>query len=752
MMRKTVVFYFLLLGLLLPFSGQGSNFMADETRIGLTLSGGGAKGLAHIGVLHIIDSLGLKVDYVSGTSMGAVVGGLYAAGYSAAEIEEIALTLDWQSLFSRHSELGYTHPRRRESHGKFIVQLPIESWRFVIPSGAIEGQRMWSALDQLFFHVRNVEDFSDLPIPFACVATDVSNGNAIVMSSGDIVSAIRASMAIPTLFTTVERDGMKLIDGGVAKNFPVTVVKEMGADRVIGINVAQGMRTAQDLRTPLDIIYQMGFFLDAQGFDENRNLTDIYVEPDLLPFSATSFQHVEAIIEQGKIAGRQQIKVLLKLREEISREQTYDISHSDLRKIHQFVADTIVYEGLNNVRPWFVRNAISIQKGDTLNKQKLTTVVNRLYATDYFTRITYRFIPKEDNVHGNLVFNLKEKPFGSFGAAIHYSSFTGVGLIGNLATNKFFLYNTGAYLKVLVGEQPAIRGGIDIFTSDRQNSWFNLEGLAQYIIFPVFENFESIAEYTQNYFRVESSFLRLTGFNSYFSAGTALYRQSLSPNMRYDFSVRGHTTANELFARWNHNSLNRLAFPESGTRFNINTTFFFNQKPSLRFNQPDGNFSSNLEEAGIEINNYLQVAFNWESYINVSHRLTSFNHLQAGYNFFYNQSFINMFNLGGTYPFLKNQVTFAGLNEYEVISKGVLKGTMGWQYNIWDDFLISPLFNAALYNFELDTLQNLSYDNLLLGAGLSIGYLSGLGPMEVTFAWSPQNKKLLAYVNLGWTF
>lgn len=751
-MLKSVVFSILIFCWLMPISGQGNNPATDKTGIGLTLSGGGAKGLAHIGVLHIIDSLGLEIDYVSGTSMGAVVGGLYAAGYSAKEIEEIALSLDWQDMFSRHSELGYTHPRRREFHGKYIVQLPIVNWSIVTPTGAIEGQQMWNALGRLFFHVRSVDDFNQLPIPFACVATDVSTGDAIVMQTGDIVTAIRASMALPSLFTTVEREGKELIDGGVVMNFPVKIAKEMGADKVIGVNVSQGLRKAEELQNPIDILYQMGFYMDARSFAENRIHADVFVEPDLKKYTAASFQSVEAIIEQGKRAARLNIDKLLKLKEETRTGYSYEVTHSDLRKIHEFVADTFEFEGLNNVRTWFVRNAISIQKGDTLNKQKLTSVVNRLYATDYFNRVTYRFLPGENNINGNLIFSFEEKPFGSVGAAIHYNNFSGVGLIGNLTTNKFLFYNTGAYLKALIGEQPALRGGIDIFTSDRQNTWVNVEGLAQHIVFPVFENFESVAEYSQNYFRIESSFQRLTGQNSYIAGGTALYYQSLSPNIRTDFSVRGHTTSHELFLRWNHNSLNRLAFPQSGTRFNINSTFFFNQKPSLRFNQPDGNVSSDLREAGIEISNYLQAAFNWESYIPVNHRLTSFNHLQAGYNFFYNQSFINMFNLGGTYPFLKNQVTFAGLNEYEVISHGVIKGTMGWQYNIWDEFLISPLFNAALYGFELEALQNLSSDNLLLGGGLSIGYLSGLGPMEVTFAWSPQNKKLLAYVNLGWTF
>jgi NTE family protein len=126
--------------------------------------------------------------------------------------------------------------------------------------------------------------------------------------------------------------------------------------------------------------------------------------------------------------------------------------------------------------------------------------------------------------------------------------------------------------------------------------------------------------------------------------------------------------------------------------------------------------------------------------------------LQAGYNYQYEQSFINMFNLGGTYPFLKNQIVFAGLNEYEILTESALVGTMGWQYNIWDEFMLTPVVNGALYNFDIGNLNDISGDNFILGTGLKIGYFSAVGPLEVTFSYSPQTQKVLAYINLGWTF
>ena len=754
MRNKFSKYLFLFIFFLWPFSGI--TLSQNETDnsppgVGLTLSGGGAKGLAHVGVLHIIDSLGIKIDYVTGTSMGSIVGGMYASGYTASELEEIALTLDWPSLFSGRSNLRYTHPGKRQDFGRYIVELPIENWSIKFPSGAIEGQQMWNVLSEIFFNVRNINDFNDLPIPFACVATDVVTGDAVILNSGDIVAAIRASISIPSVFTTIEIDNRQLVDGGVVMNFPVVVVKDMGADFIIGVNVSRGAIVNDNLKTPLEIIYQMGTYLDARNFKKNRELTDIYLEPDLEEYSVASFADVKEIIERGKQIARKNIDQLLELKE-ISTDRIPAAQFTSIPGDQEIVIDSIRFEGLDNVRSWFIRNSLAFTKGDTVNTLQLNSSINRLFATGYFNRITYNLLPAEDESKSVLIYNFDENPFGSLALAIHYSSFTGVGLIGNLTTKKLFYYNLRGYVKALLGEKPAIKGGVDLFTSDRQNNWFNIESFANYIEFPVYEDFDITGEYRQNYFRAEASFNRLTGSNSYFSSGIGYYYQSLSPIIRSDYFVKGNNQSNEIFARWFFNSLDRQAFPRSGVKVNLSSTYFFNQKPSLRFTNPDGEVTSDLSDAGIEMSNYLQFSLNWQSWIQINSRMSSFNQLQVAYNYQYEQSFINMFNLGGTYPFLKNQIVFAGLNEYEILSESVLVGTMGWQYNIWDEFMLTPVVNGALYNFDIGEIYEISGDNFILGTGLKIGYFSAVGPLEVTFSYSPQTQKVLAYINLGWTF
>ncbi len=741
------------------FSGPGLAFAGDEPaketrpKIGLTLSGGGAKGFAHIGILHAIDSAGLQIDYITGTRMGSIIGGMYAAGYTAAEIEKIALSVDWERIFTRRPDLRNVHPRKKEDHGRHILELPIEDWQFRLPSGAIEGQELWNLLNKIFLPVYKVQNFDELPIPFACVATDLGTGEAVVLREGDLVKAIRASMAIPSVFTTVEIENRRLIDGGVVQNFPVSLVKEMGADFAIGINVSQGLRPAEKLTSPIDILYQLGFYRDALSFPEDFKQTDLYIAPDLNEFTAASFGSAKEIIEQGKIAGKEYYREFKQLAEkhghsehQVRKKEQKALSHPEA-----LIIDSVAYHGLKDIKPWAVRNNLNIRKGDTVSPETINLSIKQLHATALFDRIHYRVIPRPGGNRVLLSLELSERPMAQLAAGIHYSSFTGVGLIGELSTSRFLTYNSSAYVRTSIGEKPSFKAGIHLNLDEAQKRWLNLEVRANYLVFPVFIDFEKTAEYSQTYLRGEGSINQTTARHGYLSAGWGYYYQSLSPNIRANEEIRGHNRSMELFGRWRYNSLDRHAFPLRGQRVMIRGSYFFNQKPSLK-TTIDGEERYGLEDAGINISNYFQLRFNWETYSPLGGGVTNFTQFQAGYNFAYEQGFINNFNLGGTYHFLKNQLVFAGLNEYEVLSDAVIAGALGWRKDLGSGFSTSALFNAALYDFDIGQVEKLSSDNLIMGAGASIGYLSAIGPMEVTFSYSPQTNKFSGYINLGWAF
>ena len=724
------------------------SYAEPVSRIGLTLSGGGARGLAHIGVLHVLDSLGVRIDYITGTSMGSIIGGMYAAGYTASEIEEFALGMNWDALFAGRTDLSYIHPVNREGFKKFIIELPIENCKLKLSTGAFEGQQLWNTLNEVFLHTYGITDFNHLPIPFAAVATDIERGEPVVMRKGNLVTAIRASMAMPSVFTTVERDGYKLIDGGVANNFPVALVKEMGADFAIGVNVSQGLRPANELLTPIDVIYQMGFYSDARMFIENRKVTDLYIEPDLEEFTAASFTQTQQIIEQGKKAARGVIDQLVPFKD--TDEQSRRTTLVSKEKF-TLIIDSIAFNGLKNVRPWFAQNIMSVYPGDTLDAGSLTNAVSRLFATGYFERVHYNLTDCDQTPNVILSLDVKEKPFGSLAAALQYNSFTGVGISGKIATNKFFFYNARASATVLIGEKPAFRAKIRFFTSDRRHSWLSLTTQGRYITFPLYENFKAISEYQQGFLRSELSFNTLSGDNSFFSFNGGYYYQSLSPNMQSPVTIEGKTRAFTAGINWQHHSLNSNAFPTQGQLIIIKNNFYFNQRPSFSEINLNGK-PSTLEELDIRIRNFVQTQIRWESYTPINERLTQHTRLQLGYNIKYEQGFINSFNLGGTYPYLENQLTFAGLNEYELVSENILAAALGYQYHIGRSVYATAIANAALFDFSFGRPKEISSNKLVYGGGLSIGYDSFVGPFELTFSYSPQTKKVIGYVNLGWMF
>jgi NTE family protein len=738
--------------LALLFVSQFSVFAEGPVkgRIGLTLSGGGAKGFAHIGVLHVIDSLGLKVDYISGTSMGSIVGGLYSAGYSAADIEEIALSIDWANVFGPSPVLENIHVRNRYQAGKFLIEVPFEKMRIVVRTGAIEGQQLWDILEQLFFHLRETEHFDRFPTPFACVATNIETGEPVVMSSGDIISALRASSAIPAVFTAVEREGEYLLDGGSVNNFPVDVVKKMGAGYVIGVNVSHGLRKAEELKTPIDIIYQMGLFKNAALFEKNKQNTDLYISPDLDGFDASDFTDVRQIIERGKQMARSFIPELKDLAKINPADTGKDFEISQTESI---VVDHVSYRGLNNIRESFLNNIVNAYIEDTTTAENISLLIQRLYATGYFERITYTYDPsKTDPEKKHLAFSFLEKEMNSLNLGLHYNDFLGVGLVGGITTKKLFLHNLYGDFNFSLGSHPAYRAKIDFFTSEYLKNWMSLKAEGNVLDFPYNENFVAVAAYKKRHNRLDVSFNQIAGRNAYFYTGASYYLQHLNPTIQTDFALDGKYSANEIFAGFRKYSLDRHAFSHSGHNLSMETSWVLNQKPSFNIVGEDENVN-NLSQTDIDIKNFIQLKFIYEFYHPIPSNSSFFMRFQAGYNHNYTQGFLNMFNLGGTSPFLRDQIMFPGIEEYGILTPAAITAEMGWNMNIWSEFYLTPVVAGALYDFDVELLSDINIDNnVLFGTGLTLGYLSPLGPITATLSYSPQKNRLLGYIYFGWNF
>jgi NTE family protein len=398
-----------------PSTQQSSEQVApSRPRVGLVLSGGGARGAAHVGVLKVLEEMRIPIDAIAGTSMGAIVGGLYASGMSAKDIEKLLLSLDWQDAFSDRlprRDLGF---RRKQDDRNFLVRyaLGVSSKGFKLPQGLIQGQKLSQVLRDATLPVAGIYDFDRFPVPFRAVATDLVSGEEVVMSHGDLTTAMRASMSAPAVFVPMERDGRLLVDGGLTQNLPVEIARRMGVDVLIVVDVSFPLRSREQLRTPVDVTFQASTIMMRQRIDEQRALLterDILIDPELGSFSSSDFAHVGSARDLGEAAARQAQTRLAELSLDTESYQRYAATRNP--RIGPPPVVSFVRTDANSKRyePQ-VQYLLADAVGKPLNKAEIETLIATLYGEDLFESVDYTLV--EDAGASGLEFHLKRKAWG----------------------------------------------------------------------------------------------------------------------------------------------------------------------------------------------------------------------------------------------------------------------------------------------------------------------------------------------------
>ena len=302
--------------------------LAERPKIGLALSGGGAKGSAHIGVLEILEANNIPVDYIAGTSIGAYVGGLYALGYSAAEIREIMFGADLERGYSDSIDRDKLPYRQKLQRDKFNAGLEVgyRDGELRIPWGVLYGQSMSAAYRRSAGNIPNFDSFDDLAIPFRAVATDLSDSSAAVIDRGDLLRAMKASATVPGALVPVRIDDKLLVDGGMAENLPVSQVRRMGADIVIAVDISSPLKDTDDINNVISVLDQLSNFLTVQNIEEQKKALapgDIYIRPDVDQLSTTDFSDMQKAYDAGKAAAAENLAALEKLTVDSDTFQRY---------------------------------------------------------------------------------------------------------------------------------------------------------------------------------------------------------------------------------------------------------------------------------------------------------------------------------------------------------------------------------------------------------------------------------------------
>jgi len=385
-------------------------------KIGLVLGGGGAKGAAHIGVLKVIEELKIPVDYIAGTSMGAVVGALYASGLSAEELEHVLMSIDWKDVFSGEPDRRDIDYRRKREDYEILtgLSLGIKDGKIVMPRGLVKDQKVNVLFETLMLHTSGITDFDNLPIPYRAVAADLETGEMVILKSGRLADAARASMSVPGAFPPIELDGRLLIDGGIVRNLPVDIAREMGADIIICSDVDKPLTSAKDLNTSISILNQMiGIMMKNNVREQVRTLgpQDVHINPELGKLDSTDFDKSAEIARIGERAAREKTDSLKRYSVSDAEYAAFKVRHHrDRIKEVKIASVKVEVEGQTNIPPEIVKGRLSIEPGDTVDIEKLKEEAGLVYGTGDFERVDLSV--KRQGEGYELVVKAREKSWG----------------------------------------------------------------------------------------------------------------------------------------------------------------------------------------------------------------------------------------------------------------------------------------------------------------------------------------------------
>ncbi|MFK5878175.1 MAG: patatin-like phospholipase family protein [Flavobacteriaceae bacterium] len=714
-----------------------------DLKVGLVFSGGGAKGFAHIGVLKVLEEAGVRVDYIGGTSMGSMVGSLYASGYTAKEIDSIFRKVDFAKIMMdeipRKSKPFY----EKENGEKHALSLPMKKGKIGIPKALSKGQNVANLLTEMLSHVDTVSDFNRLPIPFVCVATDIETGEKVVLNSGFLPKAVQASSAFPTLLYPVEIDGKLLVDGGILDNYPVDEVLKLGPDIIIGVELGNDLSTRDDLNSAVDIVNQIMSFQIYASYEENIKNTDIHITPNMAGYSVTTFDFYDEIFDLGETAAREHYDELVK----IAQQQTIKrVPYIRKKQESEIIIKSIQIEGNENYTRTYVKSKMGIKLNDTIAYSSFVDGINNLSATGNFTNIQYKIIDHKDG--GSIVqLQLKQNDISTYiKLAVHYDDLYKTAILVNITAKHGLIKNDVFSLDMILGDN--IRYNLDYFIDNGSNWSFGFK--SSYHRFSedvMFDYIPDIARINLKYRDFTNQLYLQTVINRKFAIGVGVEQKKI-------------TAYTDTFAA---TVLNAVEDPD---KFYFDKSNYFNFISYVKFDTYDKKY---FQKKGV----YLAADFKWylfssdynenfDSFSQLKGELgfahTFFNKLtlqyiaKAGITIGDNDNQILDYNLGG---YNENYInTFESLIGYEFAALnggGFVKSTLKVRYEIFNNNFLMGTASAARIDDDLWNEGDVFADTKT-GLGIGYGLDSFLGPIELNYTYSPDTKEDYFFFNLGYWF
>ena len=707
-------------------------------KVGLVLSGGGAKGLAHIGVLKTLDSLNIKVDYIAGTSMGAVVGGLYASGYSAKQLDSIFSKLDVNALLQDYTPRESKSFYEKRNDEIYALTLPFSNFKLGLPSGLSKGLYNFNLISRLTKHVSHIREFNQLPIPFLCIATDLETGNQVVLEKGILAEAIIASGALPTLYNPIEINGRLLIDGGVVNNYPVEELTSRGITVIIGVDVQEGLKNRTQLNDVTAVLSQINNFSMIEKMEEKKRLTTIYINPEVKGYSVVSFEKGIEIIQKGKD----------KANEYSNQIKAFAHHSAQNRKVIQndsiTIAD-ITSNKLENYTKAYLVGKLKIKKNTTITHLQLEKAISNINATQNFSAITYSF--EKRNKGERLVLNLKENKNNTFlKFGIHYDDLYKSGVLVNYTHKKIITKNDVVALDVVLGDN--FRYNFDYYIDNGFYWSFGLNSKLNAFNRNISTDFENGVVFTDlGINSINIDFTELTHqaylqtlFAQKFSVGAGVEFKHLkiqSQTLQNTTPIFDNSDYLSVFGYLKYDSFNHKYFPNKGWSFAGELKSYLY---SSNFTEQFERFSIARSEGAIVFEPLKKCTIKSQTEIGFAigrRSISFFDFVLGGYGFVPTNNFKPFFG----YDFLS------------VAGDSYVKQTAIVDYEFYKKHHINFTGNFAnVGNRIFEHLEGWLKKPKYTGYALGYGMESIIGPLEIKHSWSPETGNHFTWFSVGFWF
>ena len=713
-----------------PFIGQAQE-KTKRPKIALVLSGGGAKGFAHIGVLKVLEKEGNPIDLIVGTSMGSLVGGIYSLGYTATELEMLVKSLDWETTLSDDVPRAFLSKNDQLLKQRYIFSLPINGNKKVsLPQGLIKGQNVINIFCGLAGNVPVEADFSKFPIPFACVAIDLETGKEVVLKNGFLPTAMFSSMAIPIAFQSSDYDGRLLADGGMVNNFPTDVAKQMGADIIIGVDIRNDFFDRENLQSLDNVVNQLIGFFDLTKKSINDSLCDFIIRPDITGYSMTSFTNeaADSLILRGEKAT---FKIKSQIRELKAKYQLDALEKSrKLVKPDKWYITDLTFMGNYHLAEDFLRTTLNMEIPGNFSSEEIKTAIDRIYGLGGFDRIYYNLIDTEKGKSLNLNITTKKVFTQNIGFKVNTTDAAAI-LINTTRKNYknvFGLLSTSAELSV--------NPGLSIIAESNKTNLptigINIKG--KYQNFNIFDNGDKI--FKANIFYTSGSLYFYQPFMHKFNLGIGILEEYFhgdifSRNNTLETSGKTDFFLTNAYSYLSFDNMDDFYFPTKGTNLYAEFSLLADFKKTNELSPVALFKMKNVipldENTSLLFDLYGRALFNSDFPV-------TRNTLVGG------EPYSQYFNY---------HLPFVGLPAVSITERYTYISLIGLRMKIAKSQYVSLLLNGMWQDTDMIFRDGVE---TIYGGGIRYSLKTMLGPLDVTMGYSESMDKPTFSANFGYWF